>query len=187
MNAGQMQAPEVTVVLRGTKYVTMSRRVVIFKELWKGDGGQGDSEYNHVRRGYNREVGAVRPAAREVKLIPAWGGCGLENRLDSPVYRGLCRMMQEAGFATILNEKEELIRIEPLERWREKVEDSGEDSDLCVVRRAGKRCKYCEYCESVSRGETESRDSEMSGTKADVGLEEQYGDMSVEERGHVKD
>jgi hypothetical protein len=48
-----MQAPEVTVVLVATKYVTLRRRVEIFKELMSGTGGQSDSDYSHVRRGYN--------------------------------------------------------------------------------------------------------------------------------------
>jgi hypothetical protein len=165
-----MQAPEVVVVLVQTKYVTLRRRVEIFNELMKGMGGQSDDEYNHVRRGYNSEIGKTSSGCREMKMVPAWGGCGIGNRLESTVYLGLHRMMQEAGFETGVNETDQWIRMTPQELWREKDEEESECG--CVVTRAGRTCKYCE---SLSRGETETRDSEVS---EDIVKEETGSDVT---------
>jgi len=178
----KMQAPVVTVELFGTKYVTFKRRVEVFNELMNGTGGQVDEEYNHVRRGYNCKVAKRSVGRQEVTMVPALGGCKVGDRMESLVYRGLSLMMQEAGFVTRVNETEQWIRITPQGLWRERIEEGSEYG--CVVTRSGRACKYCE---SVSRGETSTRDSEVSEevtTKTEEGtvpLEERYGKMSVEE------
>jgi hypothetical protein len=134
-----MQAPEVTVVLVATKYVTLRRRVEIFKELMSGTGGQSDSDYSHVRRGYNPQVGKKSVGQQEMTMVPAWGGCGIGDRRESSVYVGLWHMMSEAGFATGVNETEQWIRMTPQNLWRERQENESEVG--CTVTRSGRTCK----------------------------------------------
>jgi hypothetical protein len=82
----QMQAPEVTVVLRAGLYVTLERRQALFEDWVKaGAGPVGGSD---VVRQYKRSV-SRSPGGWWVKLAPIGGNCGVEGRLESPVYRGL--------------------------------------------------------------------------------------------------
>jgi hypothetical protein len=202
-----MQAPEVTVVLRGTKYVTLKRRLEIFNVLMSGTGGQSDEEYEHVKRGYNLQQPKKCVGRLEVKMEAGWGACGVDQRYDSPVYRGLWRMMQEAGFMAEVNETEQWIRFVPQQVWREAKEDE-EGSDGCIVTRAGRKCKYCEGMsmeeseETVEEpleeqkavpvlGQLDKRRVEDPPTRPDgrrgkffvpdVALETRYGKMSLEE------
>jgi len=149
-----MQAPGVTVVLVGTKYVTFKRRVEVFKEMMSGSGGQSDAEYSHVRRGYHWKVASQSVGRLEVTMEAGWGGCPVGDRFESPVYRGVSRMMREAGFMVEVNEAEQWVRILPQQLWKERKDDESEDG--CLVTRSGRTCRYCE---SMSRGETESEAS----------------------------
>lgn len=120
----QMQAPEVTVVLRASEYVTFARRQELFDEAVTL--ATASSEYGHVFRGYQQVVSRMR-GLLSVKLVPVNGDCGVGERLESPVYRGLVAVLTEIGMMSVVSEEEGgRIRIEPQKKWRDRTNKSDE-------------------------------------------------------------
>jgi hypothetical protein len=113
----QMQAPEVTVVLRASRCVTFERRQELFDDAVTL--AAASSEYGHVFRGYRQVVSRERGCTL-VKLVPVDGDCGVGERLESRVYRGLVAVLTEIGMMSVVNEEGDgRIRIEPQRGWRE--------------------------------------------------------------------
>jgi hypothetical protein len=127
----QMQAPEVTVVLRASEYVKFERRQELFDEAVTL-AAAASSEYGHVFRGYEQVVSRKRGLTL-VKLVPVDGDCGVGERLESRVYRGLVAVLTEIGMMSVVNEEGDgRIQIEPQKKWREpevKVEYGGSEMD----------------------------------------------------------
>ncbi len=112
----QMEAPEVVVVLRASEHVTFERRQELFDEAVKS--AAASSEYGHVFRGYSQVVRENRGFTL-VKFVPVDGDCGVGDRLESRVYRGLVAVLTGIGMMSVVNEESGLIRIEPQKKWRE--------------------------------------------------------------------
>jgi hypothetical protein len=113
----QMQAPEVVVVLRASEYVNLERRQELFDEAVTS--AAASSEYGHVFRGYEPAVSRKRGLVL-VKLVPVDENCGVGERLESRVYRGLVAVLTKIGMMSVVNEEGDgRIRIEPQNRWRE--------------------------------------------------------------------
>jgi hypothetical protein len=126
-----MQAPEVTVVLRASEYVTFERRQELFDEAVRLS--TTSSKYGHVFREYKQMVSRKREQ-KLVKLVPVNGDCGVGERLESGVYRGLVAVLTEIGMMSVVSEEGEegdgRIVIEPQKKWREaEVKDEEEGSD----------------------------------------------------------
>src|SRR2546430_17642070 len=100
----QMQAPEVTVVLRASEYVTFARRQELFDEAVTL--ATASSEYGHVFRGYQQVVSRMR-GLLSVKLVPVDGDCGVGGRLEFRVYCGLVAVFTGIGMMSGWNEDED--------------------------------------------------------------------------------
>ena len=105
-----MFAPEMVVVLKATRYVTMKRRRELLGEALKSGGIKG---YKMQRNGSDG-----------VKLVGLEGGCSVVERLESAVYRRALMTLMEVGFMAVVKDTERQeegwIRMEPQEGWREK-------------------------------------------------------------------
>ena len=149
-------------VLVGTKYVTLKRRVEMFKESMSG---------------YKWKVARKEVGLLEVRMDGGWGGCAIGDRFESLSYRGLSRMMREAGFVTEVNEEQEWMRMVPSEQWRERRDDESEDG--CIVTRLRGACEYCEMMLSKGGEEETGVSGEVTVKLAEAGLGESEIEMEV--------